>query len=239
MAAEADCTLRYFKAFFRSLDLISNFELQFATAISEEEKALKSSKLNSAINRLEWHQTVRFQSLIGGRYTLLEDISIESEADVVEFLSDIQLPVYRDFFKKGKAGLNQDMIAEAFCRFANGELRVGKSLDESAWNCEPDSTIVFHFANHALWSILAGVHVRVWSQILPCCAASQEFYLRAYHPDGPPPYQMQRYGPWNYKNTPPLKKEEIRITFAKYKKMSLQSLSEQLDRNLVAMLKGG
>ena len=238
LADEVRPTHRRFKAFFRALDLATNTSLEFASPVSGATKTVTRDFLGDAMRRLDDHLSIRLQSVAASCFTQLADLPGEAEPITVRMLSELMLPVYKVFFTNN-GRLDQAQIAEAFCRFANGELRTGENLDQNPWNCEPDSAQEFHFANHALWSVRAGVDADDWGLILPCCAASQEYYIQAYRPGGSRPYLMRRYAPWNYRTeTRPLTIKTINAAVARYRALSKDELSRQLDANLMTMLTG-
>jgi hypothetical protein len=240
---EPNPKFRRYKAFFRSLDLETNPDLMFATDVAEKEKQQKAEMLNKALQILFGHLRTRIEGIAGGQSRPLSDYPREARPALVQSISNLMLPVYKEFYSKSKSGdpLDQEQIAEAFCRFANGELRTGKArLDsEGVWNCEPDSYQEVLFAVHCIWSILNGVDADYWTTILPCTAASHEFFLRAYHPDGSPPYLLRRWGPWNFKKTRPLTDADITEVFDRYRRLTVEEISKQIDENIRSALHGG
>lgn len=240
LAAEPDTTLRRFKEFFLELDRLTNPSLDFANDLPAEQKTSNAEMINKGRLRMDEQVAFRLESLVGGgpSYPALERYK-ESPPNVARFLSNFLLPFYRKYFPGNDHGLNQAEVAEAFCRFANGDLRTGDSMDFRPWNCEPDGAMLMHFANHALWSVLSEVDESPqWVILLPCFAAAQEFFMRAYHPDREPPYLQWWYAPWNYKHTPPLTPQAIEVVFSRYRGYSLQRISALMDENLRNMLTG-
>src|SRR5262249_13118142 len=139
LIAEPDPALRRYKAFFRSLDLETNPELQTEQRPDRE----RVERLKEALHVLIDQMRIRLEGIAGGQSRPLSDFAPETSPALVQHISDLMLPVYRDFFSDStpRRALDQDQIAQAFCRHANGELRTGEARidNEGLWNCEPDS----------------------------------------------------------------------------------------------------
>ena len=235
---EPNAKRRNFKCFFRALDLETNPSLQFATEIADAEKKEKLDYVMDGLNFMRAHQNTRLQALIWGTELPVQQLPHEKTPDTANYISGLMLPIYRTFFSQSDGTLDGAAIAEAYCLFANGELRRGTTLDQNPWNCEPDSAMELHFANFCLFAILSGVDVKEWTAILPCVAASQEYFIRTYRPQTPPPYLISSYGPANYTSSVPLTDADIAAIYARYKAMSLQQISNQINVNLRTLLVG-
>ncbi len=235
VGAEADSKRRDYKLFFRAFDLVTNPDLDFATEISDEAKKEKREYIVDGVGWMESIQKARLQSLVWGSPIDYRRLPHEKRPDTATYLSNLMLPVFEAFLSIDNR-LNGLAVAEAFCLFANGEMRTGTTLKDNPWNCEPDSAMELHFANFCYFAINSGVDAEIWTRILPGVAASQEFYRAAYRPGKKPPYLLSEFVPENYNSAPPLLPDAITSAYARYSEMGLQEISDQINLNLRLML---
>ena len=108
-----------------------------------------------------------------------------SDPSWVEYLSELQLDIMRQYLPDGYQEIDVTAFREAFEMFTNGELRV--EVVDGVWNSEPDSAFEFSFAEFAFVAIESGVDVDEWSSLLNALVMSQEIFARVYKPDLPSP----------------------------------------------------
>ena len=155
----------------------------------------------------------------------------------VEYLSELQLGIMRQYLPDGYQEIDVTAFREAFEMFTNGELRV--EVVDGVWNSEPDSAFEFSFAEFAFVAIDNGVDVGEWSSLLNALVMSQEIFTRVYKPDLPSPYF---YGDYVSTNFAPEK--QIDSTFKRrlreqYEGKSAGELTEQAGKNAFAAFPAG
>src|SRR5215210_3739399 len=119
-----------------------------------------------------------------------------SDHSWVEYLSELQLNIMRQYLPDGYQEIDVTACREAFEMFTNGELRV--EVVDGVWNSEPDSAFEFSFAEFAIVAIENGVHVGEWSSLLNALVMSQEIFAQVYRPDLPLPYYYSDYVSTNF-----------------------------------------
>ena len=256
-AAEVDPKRRLYKAFFHNLDLATNPSLNWAIEIPDRDKECYRKVIEEgAVKVLGKLLGQRVQNANAGG-TTLTDISWLSTAaplvtckdeegnrvdeDAAKSVADLMKPAYVDFFKKQNGSLDQKDIAKAFCHFANGDLRTGESFETRMWNCEPDGLQELMFADACIWFIEREIHEDFWKKILPCAAASQKFYLRAYRPSEPS-LDIEQWSARNYDEDNTVQGPEFeamfKAEFERFKEEDVDDISRLIDENLAEVVEG-
>lgn len=155
----------------------------------------------------------------------------------VEYLSELQLNIMRQYLPDGYQEIDVTAFREAFEMFTNGELRV--EVVNGVWNSEPDSAFEFSFAEFAFVAIDNGVHVGEWSSLLNALVMSQEIFTRVYRPDLPSPHFYSDYGSTNFAPEKQIDSTFKRQLREQYEGKSADELTEQAGKNAFAAFPAG
>jgi hypothetical protein len=160
-----------------------------------------------------------------------------SDPSWVEYLSELQLKIMRQYLPDGYQEIDVMAFREAFEMFTNGELRV--EVVDGVWNSEPDSAFEFSFAEFAFVAIDNGVDVGEWSSLLNALVMSQEIFTRVYKPDLPSPYFYGDYVSTNFAPEKQIDSTFKRRLRERYEGKSADELTEQAGKNAFAAFPAG
>lgn len=192
--------------FFRTLDLSTNPQLskrpRFARGVLEQEQSFRDA-LMSVATRALW---IRMGGRAVGEH--YEDANLTPAR--VGYLSGLQLGCLRDCgYKIDQPEMHR--VWYAYSSFAAGDMRMSMDSENPYKhrfvNGEPNSALVFCFAEFALTAIEADIDAAKWEILLPALIAMQEVYLQSYgEPRGVgfKPQSTNFYdgrGPWEYAST--------------------------------------
>jgi hypothetical protein len=155
----------------------------------------------------------------------------------VEYLSELQLGIIREYLPDGYQDIDVAAFTEAFEMFSNGELRV--EVMDGVWNSEPDSAFEFSFAEFAFVAIENNVHTGEWGSLLNTLVMSQEIFTQTYRPDLLPPFFYRDYLSTNF-----APEKQVGTTFKRqlreqYEGKSVDELAEQAGKNGFAAFPAG
>jgi hypothetical protein len=155
----------------------------------------------------------------------------------VQYLSELQLNIMRQYLPDGYRGIDVTACGEAFEMFTNGELRV--EVVDGVWNSEPDSAFEFSFAEFAFVAIDNGVDVGEWSPLLNAMVMSQEIFTKVYKPDLPSPYFYSDYVSTNFAPEKQIDSTFKRRLREQYEGKDADELTEQAGKNAFTAFPAG
>lgn len=149
--------------------------------------------------------------------------------DDIQYLSNKQLQLYKEFFNGFREQSNFDQFHECFELFSNGEIRGTKYPGQG----QPDSSDEFLFSEFAIQAIELNIDVEIWSELLKTFVKSQEFFIQVYRPDGIEVPTLRDYTFSNFKYFKQVSQNEKERLRKKYDKMSIYELKQAYSRNLL------
>lgn len=152
----------------------------------------------------------------------------------IQYLSDRQLELYKEFFLNEKGILDYKKIQVCFELFNNGEIQGNKYPG----NLQPDTATEFLFAEFALLAIDNDIDAKIWAELLKTFVKTQEIFIQVYHPNKILPSKLEDYQYTNfkyYKQINEVKKEMLR---KKYDNMSTKELVMAYNENLIRAFPG-
>ena len=205
--------------------------------IPEEEKQRRISTIWGMLRPLATRVWRRAEIANNGGRPEPGELPQVPDVSGVEYLSELQLGIMREYLPNGYQDIDVAAFTEAFEMFANGELRV--EVVDSVWNGEPDSAFEFSFAEFAFVAIENNVDAEAWGSLLNALVMSQEIFKSAYRPDLPPPFFFDDY--WSTNFAP---EKQVDTTFKRqlreqYEGKSVDELAEQAGKNAFATFPGG
>lgn len=147
----------------------------------------------------------------------------------VQYLSNKQLELYKEFFLDKKGNFDYKKIQTCFELFNNGEIQGNKYPG----NLQPDSASEFLFAEFALQAIEYNIKSEIWSELLKTFVKTQQIFIQVYRPNGIkiPDLGDYRYSNFKYyKQVGDKQKERLR---KKYDYMSKEELEQAYSKNLI------
>ncbi len=205
--------------------------------IPEEEKPQRLSTIRGMVRPLFSRVLERAEIAKDGRTPGPGELSQVTDLSGVEYLSELQLRIVREYLPNGYRDIDVAAFTEAFEMFANGELRV--EVADSVWNGEPDSAFEFSFAEFAFVAIENNVDAEEWSSLLNPLVMSQEIFTRAYTPDLPAPFFFGDYHSTNFapdKQVDAAFKRQLR---EQHEGKDVDGLAQQAGKNALAAFPAG
>ena len=205
--------------------------------IPEEEKLRRISTIRGMVRPLFSRVLRRAEIANNGGRPEPGELPQVPDVSGVEYLSELQLGIMREYLPNGYQDIDVAAFTEAFEMFANGELRV-EAVD-GVWNGEPDSAFEFSFAEFAFVAIENNVDAEAWASLLNALVMSQEIFTPAYRPNLPQPFFFGDYHSTNFapeKQVDTTLKRQLR---EQYEGKSVDELAEQAGKNAFAAFPGG
>jgi hypothetical protein len=150
----------------------------------------------------------------------------------VEYLSNKQLELYKEFFLDETGNLDYKRIQTCFELFDNGEIQGNKYPG----NLQPDSAADFLFAEFALQAIKSNVNSEIWSELLKTFVKTQEIFIQVYRPDGIKNPKLSDYRYYNFKYYKQISNKQKERLRKKYDYMSKDELEHAYCINLIRAL---
>jgi len=205
--------------------------------IPEDEKPKRRSIIVQTAPILARRVLERAEIAENGRTPEPGELTPVPDVSWVEYLSELQLGIMREYLPNGYRDIDVAAFTEAFEMFSNGELRV--EVMDGVWNSEPDSAFEFSFAEFAFVTIENNVHSGEWSSLLNSLVMSQEIFTQTYRPDLPLPFFFGDYLSTNFapeKQVDTAFKRQLR---EQYEGKGVDELAEQAGKNAFAAFPAG
>ncbi|MEH7356631.1 hypothetical protein V7150_24280 [Neobacillus drentensis] len=147
----------------------------------------------------------------------------------VNYLSNLQLQLYNEFFLDEKGHLDNKKIQTCFELFDNGEIQGNKYPG----NLQPDSASDFLFAEFALQAIECSIDSEVWGELLKTFVKTQEIFIQVYRPIGIKIPKLSDYKFSNFKYYKQVNNNQKEVLRKKYDNMSKDELEWEYGKNLL------
>jgi hypothetical protein len=205
--------------------------------IPDEEKPQRRSIIVQTAPVLSRRVLKRAEIVENGRTPEPGELPQVPDVSWVEYLSELQLGIIRQYLPDGYQNIDVAAFTGAFEMFANGELRV--EVVDGVWNSEPDSAYEFSFAEFALVAIENNVETEEWGSLLNALVMSQEIFTQTYRPDLPAPFYFGDYHSTNF-----APEKQVDTTFKRqlrerYEGKNVDELAEQAGKNAFAAFPAG
>jgi len=234
-----DPVVRSYMEFFYDYDratYIPLFSKLPESELSQAERERRIKAIRWMLFVLETRLITRCREARLGRVPSPADLAV-SECDDTGYISSLQLRIYRKHFGDP---VDLTRFADAFLRFANGELQVTEP--EGKWNGEPDSAYAFLFAEFATMAIDQEIDDdAAWRALLPALVAMQPLFTRVYRPpdDVLEPLYGADYTSTNFMSERQLGSGEKAALWARFAGLDGDTLRREMGRHAFTAFAGG
>lgn len=211
------------------------YDYRFHPMLLPQNNHLSIAERKKRIEIVKRAESVLFQRLEqrvlaakSGRIPFYNELPKLDRKDV-EYLSDKQLELYKEFFLNEKGHLDYQKIQVCFELFDNGEIQTNKYPG----SLQPDSASDFLFAEFALHAIENNFKTKIWSELLKTFVKTQEIFIQVYRPNTISPPKLDDYHFSNfryYKQVSDIQKQKLR---KKYDCLSTSELELEYSKNLI------
>lgn len=208
--------------FFYEMDLHTNPGFLHNAPIPPDEMERRAGRIRLMEGRLRDRVLARRDWAAAGNPGPAQDLPVSKDTHI-EHVSSILLDFYRQHLSNEQGELDADRAWTTFAAFANGELRVqGAGKDD--WNSEPNSAMLFCFAEFALMAIERGIQEKEWRTLLPSHVAIQPIFTRVYRPAPRVPLKFSSYAMGNFSRDRQFNEVEKAALWTEFAGMTLERL---------------